>query len=517
MKKITVLILLLIITSQSYLLAQIRQLSKDDAEKTYQQQVDEPKPFNDDKPTYDSLSNWLTNYKDIIGQQIYFPGTKELYLTELLKEDVDIAVSVKQIDYDKMVIQSKGTRVNLNSIPLKNEKISKPLRAIKCSSTQEYTDCYFTIVDIVTKDHQNYDSYFKRLYFDPKDYLSCSSLKGEPVIVDNKTNKKATLTVDENGDLVTYAVIGFNNKPQKGVLHKDYYEAMMGAHYLRIETTALDLDKPILEKSSVKNIYTHKDKPIFVLVEQQSQYTLLSLADLGGSIGLAYYNKMVDLHKDRKFISNNGGKDLYIYNMLIKEATRVCIKPTDTLVCEDIILFDKKLTALMSNGTEEFGMSVSSTKLLEVANYTYENRIDVKVDIPTTYCALDKMQPIEFAEASNLHRQKIRSAIDEYEVQQKLAQKEKNEQWQREFEQQEKERKASLVAKYGQQYGESIFNRKVMLGMSPEMARVAWGNPTKKLIESNHEVWYYYGGLLNAELRGRLTFSHNKLIEIYGN
>ncbi len=81
--------------------------------------------------------------------------------------------------------------------------------------------------------------------------------------------------------------------------------------------------------------------------------------------------------------------------------------------------------------------------------------------------------------------------------------------------QEESQRKASYISKYGQTNGNLIYNKKVALGFTPEMCKASWENPfntTKTTTaEGTYEIWSY-GGIFGS---GRaLHFLNGKLVKI---
>ena len=76
------------------------------------------------------------------------------------------------------------------------------------------------------------------------------------------------------------------------------------------------------------------------------------------------------------------------------------------------------------------------------------------------------------------------------------------------YEQEKQEYRASLVAKYGEEYGNLIADRKIAIGMTEEMCREAWGRPHDKYNTTTtwgtSSVWvynyktslYFYDGVL---------------------
>lgn len=69
-----------------------------------------------------------------------------------------------------------------------------------------------------------------------------------------------------------------------------------------------------------------------------------------------------------------------------------------------------------------------------------------------------------------------------------------------------------LIDKYGEEFGTAISENKVMVGMSEEMCRAAWGTPYDRFNKmtwwGNTSVWVY-------NYKTYLYFRDGKLKEIY--
>lgn len=79
--------------------------------------------------------------------------------------------------------------------------------------------------------------------------------------------------------------------------------------------------------------------------------------------------------------------------------------------------------------------------------------------------------------------------------QQRLAREKQRAEDEARYEREEQEYRASLVATYGEEYGNLIADRKVAIGMTEEMCRKAWGRPHDKYNTTTKwgvsSVWVY--------------------------
>ena len=69
----------------------------------------------------------------------------------------------------------------------------------------------------------------------------------------------------------------------------------------------------------------------------------------------------------------------------------------------------------------------------------------------------------------------------------------------------------SLIEKYGEKYGQSVYENQVEIGMTDEMVKVSIGEPDKILIdESSYDIsstWLYYDEII-------LKFKNNEVVKI---
>lgn len=91
-----------------------------------------------------------------------------------------------------------------------------------------------------------------------------------------------------------------------------------------------------------------------------------------------------------------------------------------------------------------------------------------------------------------IYNEKIEEANEKKQAQRDALQQKKNDIANVE---KQKQRKIKLTQKYGQVYGELIFNHKVKIGMTSEMCIESWGKPIDNLRTTTayglHEQWVY--------------------------
>ena len=137
--------------------------------------------------------------------------------------------------------------------------------------------------------------------------------------------------------------------------------------------------------------------------------------------------------------------------------------------------------------------------------YNYDSSNDyyfLSSDSSEDYFAIASRQEIEsvrqrFSEAYN----RVRTE-DERERQQRQQEMEKR------MANEKQQRRADLIANYGEEFGNMIADNKIVLGMTKDMCYEAWGNPQDKYNTTtslgNTSVWvynyktylYFYDGVL---------------------
>ncbi|MFI3330572.1 MAG: hypothetical protein R3Y38_02060 [Rikenellaceae bacterium] len=507
MKKILTLIAFFSVINCTY--AQIKSYSQTDIEKMEQAQKPETKPYNAGKPAYDGTSNHIGFFSNIVGLQIYFQNPTQCYYTSIKSLESEMEIKVKALDFEKM---SELSPKNLKEVLFEYEPTSVTIKGTELSNTKTISESYLTLANIVTPESEDYKRYTSQITVDKTKYLSYKT----GAIFDPTTNSGKQLTLDKSGALCTFSLEKSSSKPKSGVMHKDYYKSSptLGYKYFSIATQALDNDKPILLSSKIKGM--PKIPMIYVLVEDSTKDTLL-LSSLNGGVVVEYYNKMVELHKGKKFAPPTQ-KNVNISNKLADKATSIQVSNKDTLECKDIIVYKGNVIALMSSPTKgEFGMltgDVNEFKASDKKNIRDVNADNVNVEhsMPVAYCALGGLQPVEFIKAEKDYYKQTIAAIKELNADLQAKREKRSQELDKEIAAKQTQRKSDLYKKYGAKFGEAIFTSKIMLGMTSEMVLEAWGKPSNKQVTTSQEIWYYTGGALNSELLGRVTFKSGKVI-----
>ena len=186
--------------------------------------------------------------------------------------------------------------------------------------------------------------------------------------------------------------------------------------------------------------------------------------------------------------------------------------------CIDVIIKDGRLYGLFMYDGAKFYLEIDSRGKTEVCYYN--RRAGKNECIPTEfytekpekvnywdylskdYLAIGSRQEIEsvrqrFSEAYN--RVKTEAESERQQEQQEMEKRMANE---------KQQRRADLIANYGEEFGNMIADKKIVLGMTKDMCYEAWGNPQDKYNTTtslgNTSVWvynyktylYFYDGVL---------------------
>lgn len=175
--------------------------------------------------------------------------------------------------------------------------------------------------------------------------------------------------------------------------------------------------------------------------------------------------------------------------------------------CIDVIIKDGRLYGLFMYDGAKFYLEIGSRGKIDVCYDNLRTRKDEC--IPAFYYygyygyrAIASRQEIEsvrqrFSEAYN--RVKTEAEREDQQEQQEMEKRMANE---------KQQRRADLIANYGEEFGNMIADKKIVLGMTKDMCYEAWGNPQDKYNTTtslgNTSVWvynyktylYFYDGVL---------------------
>jgi hypothetical protein len=212
---------------------------------------------------------------------------------------------------------------------------------------------------------------------------------------------------------------------------------------------------------------------------------------------VGYYEKIKELYEGKNFIyvreDDNGFYGSTPFNGLLSRETFTRnseIKKGTLCHCVGIGVDPSDLNGFVyANGKfNRVVLYLSNEEYGSYFCYAYSNDMN---DGKAGNYILGKFQtPEAYAKAK---RQKVAAAQAK-----KKKEEEDRAKWQAEQAKQDKERRESLVKRYGQKKADLILQGKVEVGFTKEMCKEAWGNPKSKNTTENrsgiHEQWVYGGG-----------------------
>lgn len=176
--------------------------------------------------------------------------------------------------------------------------------------------------------------------------------------------------------------------------------------------------------------------------------------------------------------------------------------------CIDVIIKDGRLYGLFMYDGAKFYLEIGSRGKIDVC---YSNlRTDKDECIPAEFYKYDRSD--YFAIASRQEIESVRQRFSEAYNRVKTEAEREDQQEQQEMEKrmanEKQQRRADLIANYGEEFGNMIADKKIVLGMTKDMCYEAWGNPQDKYNTTtslgNTSVWvynyktslYFYDGVL---------------------
>lgn len=257
------------------------------------------------------------------------------------------------------------------------------------------------------------------------------------------------------------------------------------------------------------------NKTILVLKGEDGHFYYLHVDDekariLEGAILIEQYDYIKDILLHNKWYLGKPGEK---FSIETKDGLRFQFADTVGVSIKNVAVKDGEFIAIMKVGADsilyscsiEWGKNkyynyeyVNSHKLvsdtLEYLSFKCdyrESQILVRKDDYVRINDIKKNFNIEIEAYKNKQEAELaarKAAIEE-------ARRAEYEQLKKEIEQQRKQEKQSLIAKYGEKYGILIFEHKVSLGMTQEMCLKAWGSPRNKIVRKTandtQEVWTY--------------------------
>lgn len=175
--------------------------------------------------------------------------------------------------------------------------------------------------------------------------------------------------------------------------------------------------------------------------------------------------------------------------------------------CIDIIVSDKKLYGLFEYNSQRFHLEITSQK--RSRNASDFGKLDIRVGgnadgvseeryyMPFVYYLSDEAKIFPRQEIENFRQnilavnERLKTEIINNGEEFRIADEEQN----RKYEQEMRLRRARLIEKYGDAFGNMIADRKVAIGMTEEMCRLSWGSPHDKYTTTTKwgvsSVWVY--------------------------
>ncbi len=433
-----------------------------------------PKP-----PEFDSTQNWksqnkYSDYKKYIGVQIYLPpyelpeSTTTSYnpflysepsISPLIMETVEKWKQGYMLNHDKTLVELKFE--NMYTIVYKpTQYYVKPLSQgggepeISAANGIEATNTYYRVIDI--------------LYGD-----KISDLKRRFQML---LNEKKTETINIRS---RYSQELYKNKYSK--IWDNYEEKIIVEESGGFFSNNFELLFVLKNEKNQDTVYT-SNQYSFVLVPYfvHRQSTLTNkefiLDDIGSYNKLTGFISKNDIRKTLEYEDNYGNIRTQFKEIKVQYGT--------IWKCIDVTLIapDYKIMCIFENSNGE------QFTIADLELYSNTNRL-IPLDVYNERERNKKLKKEELVKKQELESKELK--LKSQKVEQK--------------------RIAQLVAKYGQELGTIIADRKVKIGMTMEMCEDSWGTPfnKSKTITANlsSEIWLYGFGY-------RLYFKNSKLIEI---
>lgn len=245
-----------------------------------------------------------------------------------------------------------------------------------------------------------------------------------------------------------------------------------------------------------------------------------------------FYNFLCDELKGKDVyltFKNRGGTYVYPTDRTIEEAlTGTTIFQKDSLFrCIDVVVNDKLYTCCVLEGEKTGKFAVFVNKFIESPNGN--DRIPY-FSTTSSYMTIWQPNPYEggkgylirdrhFSVSRYINNEErwlikakdldaIYAETKRFEALTTVQQRQEVEKRKREKTARETKRQQELCSRYGNEFGTIIANRKVALGMTPEMCRQAWGTPIQISnmvdVTGKYTVWkynfktciYFYNGIV---------------------
>lgn len=177
--------------------------------------------------------------------------------------------------------------------------------------------------------------------------------------------------------------------------------------------------------------------------------------------------------------------------------------------CIDVIIKDGRLYGLFMYDGAKFYLEIGSRGKIYVSYWN--SRAGKDEYIPAEFYNYDRSKDY-FAIASRQEiesvRQRFSEAYNRVKTEDERERQQKQQEMEKRMANEKQQRRADLIANYGEEFGNMIAEKKIVLGMTKDMCYEAWGNPQDKYNTTtslgNTSVWvynyktylYFYDGVL---------------------
>lgn len=177
--------------------------------------------------------------------------------------------------------------------------------------------------------------------------------------------------------------------------------------------------------------------------------------------------------------------------------------------CIDVIIKDGRLYGLFMSDGAKFYLEIGSRGKI---NVRYYNRITNKYEgVPAEFYNYDRSKDyVAIASRQEIEsvRQRFSETYNRLKTEDERERQQKQQEMEKRMANEKQQRRADLIANYGEEFGNMIADNKIVLGMTKDMCYEAWGNPQDKYNTTtslgNTSVWvynyktylYFYDGVL---------------------
>ena len=380
------------------------------------------------------------------------------------------------------------------------------------------------------------DEVFKRWYTDYANRLHSIAKFEEEVLINNDIKKEYykypiyVLTNDANESFLIPTINPYNR--QRSPIEKAEYrisQQFRGKKLIKTDT----IKEIVRYRSEGLEIYQFGDIESLVSISIPF-YEQLCNDIKGKDVLLVFYkngfNDAVSGKMLKSTFVSSGHFDEYIakYEGYTRPHERGLAKienfsfpDLNWVKCIDIMVSDKKLYGLFEYNGQRFHLEISSQKRSINAKDFGELSIYVggqtdgvsreRYYMPFGYYLSDEAKIFPKQEIENFRQnilavnERLKTEIINEGEELRIADEERK----RKHEQEMRLRRARLVEKYGEAYGNMIADREVAIGMTEEMCRLSWGSPHDKYTTTTKwgvsSVWVYnyktYLYFYNGELK----------------